>query len=65
MAAHRTGRRALLMEREPAYCGVIVTRWQDYTGKNADARDAYAKADEYHKRAIDIRKSQSAKAKAS
>jgi hypothetical protein len=59
------GRRALLMESDPACCGVIATRWQDYTGKNAEARDAYAKADEYQKRAIDIRKSQSAKAKAS
>jgi DNA modification methylase len=23
------------MEIDPAYCDVIVTRWQDYTGKKA------------------------------
>lgn len=33
-------------------------------GKNAEAGQAYAKADEYQKRAIDLRKSQAAKAKA-
>jgi len=32
-------------------------------GKNAEAGQAYAKADEYQKRAIDLRKAQSAKAK--
>jgi tetratricopeptide (TPR) repeat protein len=34
-------------------------------GKNAEAGQAYAKADEYQKRAIDLRKSQTAKPKAS
>jgi DNA modification methylase len=35
IAAERMGRRAFLMEIDPAYCDVIVTRWQDYTGKKA------------------------------
>jgi DNA modification methylase len=36
MAAERMRRRALLMEIDPAYCDVIVRRWQDYTGKQAE-----------------------------
>jgi DNA modification methylase len=35
IAAERMGRRAFLMEIDPAYCDVIVTRWQNYTGKSA------------------------------
>ena len=35
IAAERLGRRAFLMEIDPAYCDVIVTRWQAYTGKKA------------------------------
>ncbi len=35
MAAERLGRRALLMEIDPAYCDVIVQRWQDHTGRQA------------------------------
>ena len=36
MAAERMGRRALLMEIDPAYCDVIVQRWQEHTGEMAD-----------------------------
>ena len=36
MAAERLGRRAYLMEIDPAYCDVIVKRWQDHTGRKAD-----------------------------
>ena len=36
MAAERLGRRALLMEIDPAYCDVIVQRWQEHTGETAD-----------------------------
>ena len=36
MAAERMGRRAFLMEIDPAYCDVIVRRWQEYTGREAD-----------------------------
>ena len=35
MAAERLGRRAYLMEIDPAYCDVIVQRWQDHTGREA------------------------------
>lgn len=35
IAAERMGRRAFLMEIDPAYCDVIVTRWQDFTGQKA------------------------------
>jgi len=36
MAAERMGRSALLMEIDPAYCDVIVERWQQHTGEKAD-----------------------------
>ena len=36
MAAERLGRRAFLTEIDPAYCDVIVNRWQDFTGNKAD-----------------------------
>jgi DNA modification methylase len=36
MAAERMRRRAFLMEIDPAYCDVIVRRWQDYTGRKAE-----------------------------
>jgi DNA modification methylase len=36
MAAERMGRRAFLMELDAAYCDVIVTRWQDFTGQKAE-----------------------------
>jgi DNA modification methylase len=35
IAAHRTGRRARLVEYDPLYCDTIIRRWQDYTGKQA------------------------------
>lgn len=35
MAAEQTGRHAFLMELDPLYCDVIVTRWQNFTGKQA------------------------------
>jgi DNA modification methylase len=35
IAAQRLGRKAFLMELDPAYCDVIVQRWQDYTGEKA------------------------------
>jgi len=33
IAAERMNRRAFLMEIDPAYCDVIVQRWQDFTGE--------------------------------
>ena len=35
MAAEQMGRNALLMEIDPAYCDVIVERWEGFTGKKA------------------------------
>jgi DNA modification methylase len=36
MAAEHMGRRAFLMEIDPAYCDVIVERWQNHTGRKAE-----------------------------
>jgi DNA modification methylase len=36
IAAERLGRKAYLMEIDPAYCDVVVQRWQEYTGKKAE-----------------------------
>lgn len=35
IAAEKHGRHARLMELDPKYCDVIITRWQDFTGKEA------------------------------
>ncbi|MCK4415116.1 MAG: site-specific DNA-methyltransferase [Candidatus Eisenbacteria sp.] len=35
MGAEQTGRRCLMMELDPAYCDVIVERWQTETGEEA------------------------------
>ena len=35
IACEKTQRKARLMELDPKYVDVIVTRWQDYTGKQA------------------------------
>jgi DNA modification methylase len=36
IGAERTGRRARLMELDPAYCDVIVARWESYAGHKAN-----------------------------
>jgi DNA modification methylase len=36
IAAEQTGRRAFLMELDPLYTDVIVTRWEQFTGKKAE-----------------------------
>jgi DNA modification methylase len=35
IACERSGRQARLIEMEPAYCDVIIRRWQEYSGKQA------------------------------
>lgn len=35
IAAEKHGRYGRLMELDPKYCDVIITRWQDFTGKEA------------------------------
>jgi len=44
MAAEQVGRCAFLMEMDPAYCDVIVQRWQEYTGRKAERQPAEASA---------------------
>jgi DNA modification methylase len=39
MAAEATGRQAALVELDPAYCDVIVRRWQEGTGGKATRQD--------------------------
>jgi DNA modification methylase len=36
IAAEQTGRRAFVMELDPAYCDVIVERYEKFTGKKAE-----------------------------
>jgi len=36
IGAEQLGRRAFLMEIDPAYCDVIVERWEQFTGKKAE-----------------------------
>jgi len=36
IAAEQTDRKAFLMELDPAYCDVIVERWQNFTGRKAE-----------------------------
>ena len=36
IGSERLGRRAYLMEIDPAYCDVIVQRWQGFTGQRAE-----------------------------
>ncbi len=40
IAAEQSGRRAFLMELDPLYCDVIVTRWEQFTGKKAERHAA-------------------------
>ena len=35
IACEKHGRRARAMEVDPVYCDVTITRWQEYTGKDA------------------------------
>ncbi|MCC7389832.1 MAG: ParB N-terminal domain-containing protein [Phycisphaerales bacterium] len=36
IAAEQSGRRACLMEIDPAYCDVVVGRWEAFTGRKAE-----------------------------
>ena len=35
IAAEQVGRRCFMIEMDPAYCDVIVDRWEKFTGKTA------------------------------
>jgi hypothetical protein len=36
IAAEQTNRNAFLMDLDPKYCDVIVTRWENLTGEKAE-----------------------------
>jgi DNA modification methylase len=40
IAAEMTNRNAFLMEIDPLYADVIVTRWEQFTGQKAERRPA-------------------------
>jgi len=40
IAAEQTGRKAFLMELDELYCDVIVTRWEEFTGRKAERVDS-------------------------
>jgi DNA modification methylase len=46
IAAERTGRKARAIEIDPAYCDLIVKRWQEYTGKRANHGRSRAEFDD-------------------
>ncbi len=46
IGCEQTGRTAFLMEIDPAYCDVIVQRWEAFTGKKAERVPANADAAE-------------------
>jgi DNA modification methylase len=39
IAAEQTGRHAFVMELDPLYCDVIVQRWQNFTGRQAERQE--------------------------
>lgn len=36
IAAEQMGRKAIVMEKDPKYVDVIITRWEELTGKKAE-----------------------------
>lgn len=44
MASEKSGRRACLMELDPCYVDVIITRWEQFTGQKAQLLKSKAKA---------------------
>ena len=36
IACEKTGRKCRMMELDPVYCDVIIQRWEEYTGKQAE-----------------------------
>jgi DNA modification methylase len=44
IACEKTGRKCYGMEIDPHYCSVIIKRWQDFTGREAQLAEGQAKA---------------------
>lgn len=42
IACEKTDRQCFMMELDPIYCGVIIDRWQKFTGKKANREDGIA-----------------------
>jgi 16S rRNA G966 N2-methylase RsmD len=42
IACDKTGRKARLIELDPAYCDVIVKRWEDFTGNTAVCHPSFS-----------------------
>jgi DNA modification methylase len=60
IAAERTGRKARVIEIDPAYCDIIVKRWQEYTGKRATHGGTGAEFDDLETQAREQRGSKDA-----
>jgi DNA modification methylase len=43
IAAEQTGRRAFLLEIDPLYCDIIVQRWENFSGGQAQRQAAAAR----------------------
>jgi DNA modification methylase len=58
IAAEQTGRVAYLMEVDPLYCDVIVTRWQQFKGQTAqrELADSRIRKSKEHKRHGTVKK---------
>ena len=54
IASEKSGRNAYLNELDPIYVDVIVTRWQEYTGKQAVHAETGKKFDEMKNGRSDI-----------
>ena len=46
IACEKAGRQARLIELEPKYCDVIVARWQEFTGKQAQLAGSQSKQED-------------------
>jgi DNA modification methylase len=42
IGAEKAGRKAFLMELDPLYCDVIVSRWEQFTGQKAELAESLA-----------------------
>lgn len=45
IAAEQLGRKTRMMELDPHYCDVIITRWEEFTGKRAELIDGPGKVE--------------------